>query len=167
MYRLCILFFIVSFIGCDGGNSSEYRESSNRSATISFQLTFTQSQRQHAQTRIDNAISEPDVCIDYEIDTIAVSVYQTHDDTEVASAEGACADHSLTVKNVPAGKSLYVVCEGLVGPNTAWQGRRDGIVAIADQNTDIGIIDMQYIGDDTTGPEIISTFPSADAMGTA
>jgi hypothetical protein len=56
-----------------------------------------------------------------------------------------------------------VVCKGFIGPNTAWLGRRDGIVAIADQNTDIGTIDMQYIGDDTTGPEIASTFPAADA----
>lgn len=163
MYCLCNLFLIVSFIGCGGGNSSENREPPNRSAAISFQLTFAQPPSQHTQTGIDSASSEPDVCIDYGIDTIAVSVYQTQDNTEVASAEGACADHSITVKNVPAGKSLYVVCKGLFGPNTAWQGQCDDVFAIADQNTDIGIIDMQYIGDDTTGPEIISTFPAADA----
>lgn len=163
MYRLGILCLIVSFLGCGGGTSSQNRESPDRSATISFQLTFAQPPGQHAQTRIDHAIGEPDICRDYAIETIAVSVYQTQDNAEAASAEGACTDHSLTVNSVPAGQSLYVVCKGLIGPNTAWQGRRDGIVAIADQTTDIGTIEMQYIGDDTTGPEIASIFPTSDA----
>jgi hypothetical protein len=81
----------------------------------------------------------------------------------VAWSEGSCADHSLTLTNVPAAETLYVVCKGDVDDRPAWQGRVDDIVVTAGQQKDIGTVDIQYIGYDTVAPEIAATYPYTDA----
>jgi hypothetical protein len=167
MYRLAITFTMVALLGCGSGSNSAGNEPTDRPATITFQLKFNQSLNHALKIPVTHAIGEPDICNDYLIDTIEVQVYRTQDDTEVASAQEACTAHSLTITNVPAGESLSVMCKGYIAGASAWQGRMDGIVAEAGQNTDIGVIDMQYIGNDSTAPEIVSTFPAADAANNA
>jgi hypothetical protein len=163
MYRLAITFTIVALMGCDSGSNSADNESIDRLATITFQIKINQSSNRTLNIPVNHAISEPDICNDYLIDTIGVQVYRTQDDVEVASAEVDCAEHSLTVSDVPAAETLHLVCSGYVGSNPVWQGRVDDIVAVAGQNTDLGAIVMNYSGDDGAAPEVVSTFPAPDA----
>lgn len=163
LYRLSILFLIVSLVGCSGGKSSKNKETPDRSTSLSFQIDIATPSGHISNVVVDNAIGDPDICSDYGIDTITVQVHQTQDNSEVTAAESACSDHRLTIKGVPAGESLYVVCKGNKGNMTAWRGQANHIVAKAGQNNDIGIIHMTYIGDDTTVPKIVSTYPTEDA----
>lgn len=161
--RLAITFTIIAFLGCGSGSNSADNESTGQSATIAFQIKFNPPSNHALNLPVNHAIGEPNICNDYLIDKIGVQVCRTQDDSEVASADAGCAEHSLTVSNVPAGETLHLVCMGYVGSNPVWRGRIDDIVAVAGQNNDIGIIDMNYIGNDGIAPEVVSTFPATDA----
>lgn len=163
MYRLAITFTIIVLLGCGSGSNSADSEPIDRSATISFQLNFNQPSNHALNIPVNHAIGEPDICNDYLIEKIHVQVFRNRDDSEAASVEADCAEHSLTISKVPAAKTLYLVCKGYVGSNPVWQGRVDGIVAVAGQNTELGVIDMNYSGDDGAAPEVVSTFPEPDA----
>jgi hypothetical protein len=163
MYRLGILLTLILVSGCGSDSESADKAASDPSAAITFELDFSHPSNHATEALVDHALGEPDICNDFQIDTIGVQIYRTVDDTEVASAQSDCTDHTLTVTNVPAAESLYVLCYGYIGLDTIWQGQVDNIVAEAGQTTNIGIIDMYYIGDDTAGPAIVSTFPEKDA----
>jgi hypothetical protein len=153
---------MIVFTGCGGGSPSR-GEKGGRSASLTFQLNFASPSGESSETPGVRAISEPDVCRDHQIDTIAVKVHRAVDNSEVASAQSECSDHSLTVTKVPANEELFVVCRGSGGGEIIWQGRKDGIIAAASQNTNIGAIDMTYVGADSAAPFIVSNFPTADA----
>jgi hypothetical protein len=163
MYCLAITFAIVALLGCGNGSTSADTESPDRSATITFQLKINQPPNQSQNIPVNQAISEPDICNDYLIDTIGVQVFRTQDESVVATAEAGCAEHSITISNVPEAETLYLVCRGYVGGNPVWQGRVDDIVAVAGQNTDLGTIDLNYNGDNVAAPEVVSTFPAPNA----
>jgi hypothetical protein len=158
---LAIPFTLIILLGCSADN--EDNEPAGRSGAITMRLAVARSSRDAPKPAVRHAVSATDICNDYLIDTIDVWVYRTGDGAEVASAQEACAAHSLTIAGVPAGESLYIVCKGSMAGAPVWQGRRDDVVAKAGQRTDIGVIQMQYIGTDNTAPEIASTFPAADA----
>lgn len=161
-YCLCFIFTIVVFLGCNGGNSPTGKDSSDPSASLTFQLSFASPSDHEPKAQTVRAIGEPNICQDYLIDTITVNVHRVKDNSEVGAVQGDCIDHSLTVTKVPAAENLYLVCKGLVGGEAVWQGNRDGIVAKAGQDTYVGEITMVYIGADTVAPVSISTFPVAD-----
>jgi hypothetical protein len=164
--RICgliINFAIIAILGCGGGSNSSDNASVGRPTAVTFRLSVNTSSRHAPKLAVSHAIAEPDICNDYLIDTIDVQVYRTRDNTEVAATQEACAAHTLTISPVPAGEPLYVVCKGSISGAPVWQGRRDDVVAKVGQSTDIGVIQMQYTGTDSTAPEIASTFPPADA----
>jgi methionine-rich copper-binding protein CopC len=161
--HLAIVFAMISLLGCSGGNNSSDNEPTVRSGTIAMRIAVAPPSNHSPNLAVNLAVSEPDICNDYLIDTITVQVYRAMDDAEVASAEEACAVHSLKITGVPAGEPLNVVCQGSMQGAPVWRGRKEGVAAETGQSTDIGVIQMQYIGSNNTTPEIASTFPPADA----
>lgn len=140
-------------------DSTPLGQSNNDSTAIHFQLQFEPRTEKNGQYQAMQALAEPNICNDYWVQDIQVEVYRSSNDVLEASEERNCGAHNMTIQNVPADVDLYVICNGYVAQQVCWQGRADGIVANADQNTDIGTIAMTYICDDETPPEIETSLP--------
>ena len=117
MFGLAITFTIVALLGCGNESNPADKESTDRSATITFQLNIDKPLNHSQNIPVNQAIGEPDICNDYLIDRIGVQLYRTQDDSEVASAEEDCGRHSITVYRVPEAETLYLVCKGYVDGN--------------------------------------------------
>lgn len=155
-----VAIFIMALNACGSGDdSSPLGQNNNDSTAIHFQLQFKPNTDQDGQYLARQALAEPNICNDYLVQDIQVEVYRSSNDALEASEERNCGAHDMTIQNVPADVDLYVICKGYVAQQVCWQGRADGIVANADQNTDIGTIAMTYICDDQTPPGIETSLP--------
>lgn len=157
------LFVLIFLCSCGSGDNSSHSSSSGDSATLSFQLQFQRFTDLDLKIYSPKA-ADPDVCEDYLIETIQVDVHRSSDDSVVASAERPCSDHVLTVNDLPAGVSLYVVCKGYVGQQLTWQGQVTDIVLSEGESRDVGPILMDYLGDDQTPPQVVTVYPDDGAV---
>lgn len=163
--RICLICSMLSLpfllAACGGGSG----ESGNNSETgsISFNLVW-QSSTDQRQAGFVRKWPNPDVCVDYAIGAIDVSVLNSSGN-EIASANWRCDAHSGTVSSVPAGSGITLTLVGMVGGNADWQGQVPGITVNKGQNTNVGSVDMNYIGSDATPPTASNPYPADGALG--
>ena len=75
-YHLAILFLIVSLSGYGGGKSSKNRETSDRSASLSFQIDIATPSGHIRNVVTDNTTGAPDICNNYAIDIIDENIFR-------------------------------------------------------------------------------------------
>jgi len=97
------------------------------------------------------------VCVDYSIDTINFDVHDASN-TLVASYSFDCSAHEGLLDEVPVGSGLRLTVIGTtVSGSDDWWGEILDITVRAGQTTELGTVDVSYIGDDAEPPRVVST----------
>lgn len=158
--RLCISvgfvwFLSVVLMGCgDADNSAKSPESewARINAVIEWQDVNESARNSKALTESPSG----NICTDYSIETIYGTVYDDQNN-ELAAYDWPCSNRTATI-DVLIG-DVYIVIEGVVAGNILWRGTSSVITVTADSTTSI-TIEVNYIGNDTSAPEIINTYPA-------
>ncbi len=106
-------------------------------------------------------------CIDHDIGTISATV--SSGTTTVASVTFPCAAHEGLIMGVPAGTNFTVQIDGISSgatPTITWSGQIFPVTVSAGLITDAGIIVMNFVGTDTTRPNVISSGPNSNPTST-
>ncbi len=159
IFCITLCFAVLFLYACDGSGGSDGAASGTGS--INFALNFNDP----SSAAVSKAQASPsgDVCVDYEIIEIAVDVKDSTNSV-VASDSFPCSDREGTIDNVPAGSGLSLMAKAITGEGKAeWAGQKIGITVTANQNTNEGLIDLFYIGDDTDPPQVVDTIPEDGA----
>lgn len=158
--NIIILIVIPAFVfllcSCEGGESFS-NDTGYRTGSIQINLAWGIPPQQ-----LTGSAPSGDVCEDYAIDMVTVTVIDSSDSV-VASESWPCSAHTGTIETVSEGSGITISISGFVADNADWQGQVTGISVVGGQNTDIGTVVMQYTGDDETPPSVISHFPASDA----
>jgi chitodextrinase len=150
--------FFTLLSACSGGDNS-YRDSAERdTGSIQFNLSWDDTSLQ----RKAGKSSSGDVCVDYAIDTVVVSV-QDNSNTIVASESWPCSYHSGTIDTVPEGSDMTLTIAGIVAGSSVWQGQVTGISLAGGEDEQVGKVTMKYTGNDATPPFIVVHSPTSDA----
>lgn len=171
-----LYIFLILFSACDGGSGTSDKASSGTSdeassdtGSIAFSLVWEEA-ASNSGVRLAQAQAAQspsgDVCVDYGIDTISATVYNSSD-TEVGSRVWPCSAHQGTISGVRTGSGMRIVVEGIVSDIVLWRGETTGITVTAGQTTNAGIIIMDYIGADAEPPTAGSPSPPDGATDIA
>ncbi len=152
-----VLMYIYAFVILFSCGSSNLPDRFSETGSLKFTLLWDNPQG----TKIAAAVSGGDVCVDYGIDNISVQIIDSSSNVK-ASGNWPCSDHAWSLE-VPVGTNYSVKVEGTVESSVYWRGEKNGINVRSGEPTDAGIIQMSYVGTDTTPPYIISTTPSDSA----
>lgn len=159
----CLLFIVISFLlllSACGGDRSSSSDTSSDTGSISFNLDW---QNPPIPRNVKLARSPSgDVCVDYAIDTVDVSV-EDSSSTIVASESWPCAAHQGTISGVPVGSGMTLTIDGTVGSDVNWRNQVTGISVTGGQNTNVGTVEMNYIGGDVTPPTVATNYPADGA----
>ncbi len=154
-----IILFSLYACGSDGGGS----DTSSDTGSLSFSLIFEEP-ASYFPSGV-RAVPSPsgDICVDYGIETIRVEVFDSSN-SAVASDSWPCSDHKGTINDVPAGSDISLLVDGtVIGGSVDWQGKIGNLTVSPNEITYAGEVDMEYIGDDTIPPAVVSTDPSDGA----
>ena len=136
------LLFLTT--ACGSGNESNSISTASDTGSISFTLKWQNSQLNTYEIQSPSG----DVCTDYFIQTVNAEVFDSSD-VSLVKASWDCTAHQGTIPGVPVGEDYTVSIEGIVtgnSDNADWQALITEISVIEDQNTDIGTVEMIYIG---------------------
>ncbi len=159
-----ILWAFLFFLSACGDSPDNSSQTSSDTGSIAFSLAWEDTTSERAVVPAAALSPSGDVCVDYAIDTISADVYNSSH-TVIASASWPCSDHQGTISDVPTGSGMYLILEGTVSGNVHWLGQTPPFSMSAGQITDAGVITMNYIGDDTTSPNVVSTNPTDKTEG--
>jgi hypothetical protein len=149
------------FGGCGGGGDGPSDNSSSDKGSISFRLDWVNPGTQRALEKSPSG----NVCVDYLIDTVSVSVQHASVAEISQSWECDTPGHTGTIGNVPATSDYSLTIDGVVSGNAHWRGQITGITVTANQDTNLGLIEMVYIGNDQTPPAVSSRYPGLGDTG--
>jgi hypothetical protein len=155
---ICIILVLA---GCGGGGDGPPGNSSSHKGSISFRLDWVHPGSQRSLERSPSG----NVCVDYLIDTVSVSVEHASVADISQSWECDIPGRTGTIDNVPEGSLYSVTIDGIVDGNVHWRNQTTGITVTGNQDTNIGLIEMVYIGTDQTPPVVSSHFPGSEDSG--
>jgi hypothetical protein len=153
-FAICVI--LVLLFACSGGS-----DTSSEKGSVKFSLNW----EEPGPNSVVPAAQSPsnDVCEDYAIETVSVDIHDASD-IVVASDSFACSDHEGSIDDVPAGSGLRLTVLGTtVSGKDEWRGEKLGIVVSAGETTEIGVVDMVYVGDDVEPPTVVSANPARGA----
>ena len=160
---LFVILFVFQFLACgDGGESTS--DVSSDSGSVSFRLLWS--------NPIGNdPVYLPqspggDICDDYEIDTINVSLTDAAG-IFVATGSWPCAAHTGTLSEVPVGTGMALTISGVVGGNVDWQAQVSPVSVSSGQNTNLGEVEMVSVSGDKEPPSVTSRYPAEDGADVA
>jgi len=172
-FALCLFLFLFS--ACDSGSGTSDKASSGTSdeassdtGSIAFSLAWEEDESKKSEVFHAQAAQSPigDVCVNYGIVTISAMVYNSSD-KEVKSESWPCSDHEGTISDVLTGSGMYLIVEGTVAGNVDWQKKTTTFTVSAGQITDVGLVYLNYIGNDVTPPTAGSPSPPDGATDVA
>ena len=134
---------------CGGGG-----DSSSNTGSISFNLDWVHPGPESGLERSPSG----NVCVDYLIKTISVELKNSSGAT-VANKSWKCTDRKGAINDVPPASGYSLIIDGIVDSEAVWRNQTTGIKISEGKNTDLGTIEMAYIGDDQTRPEIADQSP--------
>lgn len=158
-YLFAVTPFCLLICACGGGGDAS---SDANSGTGSLGLQLTWEDQTHHRDAVGPLSPSDDVCVDYNIDTIAITVRDSSG-TEVASASPTCDAHRSVISGVPAGTGITVSVVGMVAGSPDWRGEATGITLARGEENNLAKISMQYVGADTTAPTVSTPQPVAGA----
>lgn len=147
---LSVLGLVLLLCACGGGGNG----SSSDTGSISFRLEWVHPGPQSGLAKSPSG----DVCVDYLIDTVSVAVHNSSGTTILTQSWG-CSSHQGTVDKVPKGSGYSLTVDGVVAGDVDWNNQTTGITVTGGQDTNIGKIEMAYIGDDQTRPAVSVHYP--------
>lgn len=107
-----------------------------------------------------------DVCVDYEISSVAVTLYAS-DANQAAHTERPCNAHYARLDGIAPGINMRLFVEGkYIDGSVTWEGEATGIEVIGGEITTVSKITMHYVGGDHTPPYVVpsSIEPSDGAV---
>lgn len=157
--RLWLLTMGIAFLflACGGGSGTR-GSGSVSTGSITLGMLW---QGENPAANIPRSLSG-DICSDYLIDTIRVTLYDVGGNTVTATTI-ACNQHRLTLDSIPVGDDYRVVGEGQVAGEACWRGETSGISVRVDPPTEATTIAMSYQCMDANPPFVIATQPAAGA----
>jgi hypothetical protein len=156
---ISVILFLSLLYAC-GGSEELANESASDTGSISFGLAWKNPSDQGDIRRLQSPSG--DICVDYEIDTVDVSLANSSNNI-VASASWSCSAHQGTLSKIPVGSGMTLTITAIVSGNEDWRNQISAISVSKDKNTPLGVIEMLYIGNDTESPTVESHYPSAGA----
>jgi hypothetical protein len=151
---ICVVCLLCA---CGGGGDDSSGDSSSGTGSISFNLDWVHPgpQRGFAKSPSGN------VCVDYLIDTVSVNVQHASVADIAESWNCDTPGRTGTIDNVPEGAGYSLIINGVVGGNVHWRNQTTGITVTGNQDTNIGLIEMVYIGTDQTRPTVAPGYPAS------
>jgi hypothetical protein len=163
IYFFLIVMFFFSAAGCGGGESADWVQTADNGGALSVELDL--STKSDRLPEDDNRASafEPDICRDHRIDTIQFDVLRNSDNATVGSMDFSCSAHHGTIANLPCETELNVHVTGMVADRPDWFFRAGGIVLLKEEYR-ILTVELIYVGEDSTPPELTEIQPSDGAV---
>jgi hypothetical protein len=160
-----IFFFVLCFAilflyACSNSGGSD-GAGTEKTGAISFDMRFDDSTSDQKVALSATAASPSgDVCVDYEIKSIAVDVVDSLN-FPVASDSWGCWLHYGKIEDVPVGTGMSLIGEAITeSGKVAWRGEIHGITVTSDpEPTSAGILDLVYVGNDSDLPYVVKTVP--------
>jgi hypothetical protein len=155
---ICVVCLLCA---CGGGGDDSSGDSSSGKGSISFSLDWVHPgpQRGFAKSPSGN------VCVDYLIETISVSVQHASVADIAESWNCDIPGRTGTIDNVPAGSGYSLTINGVVAGKVDWSNQVTGITVTGNQDTNMGPIEMVYIGADQTPPAVSDHYPGSEDTG--
>lgn len=159
---------IVNVLLCACGDD---QEASSRSSSDSGSLRFNLFWQDHADLRAVQTPPSGDVCVDYQIKTIAVDVYNSSNEV-VAWQNWDCdsPDRRGTITDVPTGSDMYVAVKGFVAGNIDdpdWKGQSERFSLSAGEIKYIDNVVMAYTSSNLSAPSVSTHYPDNEQTGVA
>jgi hypothetical protein len=154
IYFLGFCMIIILFSAC-GSSSHRAREAGSETGSINFDLNWGSS----SVDRIRALSPSGNACIDYGIEDIEAKVYKDPN-TVIASGSCQCDASQSTIDNVPEGSGYSLIIEALASGEPQWRGEITDITVIPGETTELGSVEMDYVGDDISPPSVQPVTPS-------
>jgi hypothetical protein len=160
-----IFFFVLCFAilflyACSNSGGSD-GAGTEKTGAISFDMRFDDpTSDQKVALSATAASPSGDVCVDYEIISIAVDVVDSLN-FPVASDSWGCWLHYGKIEDVPVGTGMSLIGEAITeSGKVAWRGEIHGITITSDpEPTNAGILELVYVGNDSDLPYVVKTVP--------
>jgi len=142
--------------GCGNGPAG----TADQSGYIRFSLQWPSPFASKVLPELRGAMFAPsgDVCQDYQIQNINVSIY-TAANALVTSQTFSCSAHMGFVAVAPGSYNIMVDGTTTFGGDD-WRGQKTGITVNVGTTAEAGAVAMSYIGTDNVKPTIVSTTPT-------
>src|SRR3990172_461793 len=118
---LLVFLLSLSLSSCGSGEHSNTADTGSASFGLSFEQASAPSTMQLAPSA-----APTDICSSYGIDSISGTVYNSSNTVIATGGPWACADHTGTIYNIPAGSNLKIAIKGTVSGSVVWQGETTG-----------------------------------------
>jgi hypothetical protein len=151
---MCIVCLLCA---CGGGGDGSSGGSSSGKGSISFSLGWVHPGPQRGFEKSPSG----NVCVDYLIETISVTVQHASVADITKSWDCDIPGRTGTIDNVPEESGYSLTINGVVAGNVDWRNQTTGITVTGNQDTNIGTIEMVYIGADQTRPTVAPGYPAS------
>jgi hypothetical protein len=155
---MCVVCLLCA---CGGGGDGSSGGSSSGKGSISFSLGWVHPGPQRGFEKSPSG----NVCVDYLIETISVSVQHASVADIAESWNCDIPGRTGTIDNVPAGSGYSLTINGVVAGKVDWSNQVTGITVIGNQDTPVGTIEMVYRGDDDIRPTVAPGYPASGDTG--
>jgi hypothetical protein len=150
---------LILFSACGSSSHRAKEAASSETGSIKFNLNWGSSPVPPLRALSPSG----NACMDYGIEDIEAKLYKDPN-TVIASGSCTCDGSQNTIYDVPERSGYSLIIEGLASGKSQWQGEITDIIVIAGESTDLGSVDMKYVGDDITPPSVQPITPSNLAM---
>lgn len=153
-------FFLPFFLTACGANGKEgVNASSSDTGSVNFSLGLQLS----ADAELPISAPDYDICEDYGIEKIQSKVTNS-EGSIIAQGIWPCSEHAGSLQVIPKGNPLTLTIVGLIDGVETWREQVTDIEITGGVPTELGVIRLGYIGDDTEPPQVLkSHVPAAGA----